>query len=128
MHEYAVTKAIVDMTVKEAAKMGNCRIKKIYLVIGALSGIMDESVQMYFDVIAEKTLAEGAVLVFRQVDIEFHCKRCAKNYVKPRSGFDCPQCGNTGTLTGKGKDFYIEKMEVDYCGNQDNEKNTGRER
>lgn len=127
MHEYAITKAVVDMTVAEAVKMGGCNIDKIYLVVGELSGIMDESVQMYFDVIAEDTLAQGATLIFKKIEMEFYCEKCKLHYKKPKSGFDCPRCGESGNLTGKGKEFYIEKMEVNCHGNKDNEKDHGCE-
>ena len=72
MHEYAVTKNIINMVVEEAKKTGGSRIIEIKLVIGDLSTIIDESVQMYFDIIAEGTPAQGAKLSFRRIKAEFH--------------------------------------------------------
>ncbi|HEX3030418.1 MAG TPA: hydrogenase maturation nickel metallochaperone HypA [Clostridia bacterium] len=113
MHEYAVTKSIVDVVVKEAAKANAGKITEIRLVIGDLSTIIDDSVQMYFDIIAKDTLAEGAKLIFKRVEAEFACKKCGKTFVKPPKGFDCPTCGETGMPTGVGREFYIESIEVD---------------
>ncbi len=113
MHEYAVTKNIVDIAVEEAQKAGAAKITDIRLVIGDLSSIIDESVQMYFDIISEGTIAQGAKLSFRRVPAKFKCPSCGLVYDKPHKGFDCPVCGIPGFLTGGGKEFYIESMEVD---------------
>lgn len=113
MHEYAVTQSIVDIAVREAEKAGASKILEIRLVIGDLSTIIDESVSMYFDIISKDTLAEGAKLIFKRLPARFACAVCGEEYDKPLSGFDCPVCGNTGRLTGDGREFYIESMEVD---------------
>jgi hydrogenase nickel incorporation protein HypA/HybF len=113
MHEYAVTKSLINISVEEAGKAGANKITEIKLVIGDLSTIMDESVQMYFDIISEGTIAHGAKLIFRRVPAEFECKACGARYNKPSKGFDCPECGSSGFPTGKGKEFYIESMEVE---------------
>ncbi|NTV90761.1 MAG: hydrogenase maturation nickel metallochaperone HypA [Clostridiales bacterium] len=113
MHEYAVTKSIVDMAVREAASAGADKIIEIKLVIGDLSSIIDESVQMYFDMIGKGTPAEGARLVFRRTPAVFYCEGCGMEFVKPSKGFDCPACGRTGKLTGAGREFYIESIEIE---------------
>ncbi|MCR4436725.1 MAG: hydrogenase maturation nickel metallochaperone HypA [Clostridiales bacterium] len=113
MHEYAVTKSIIDTVTKEAEQINANRITVITLAIGDLSTILDESVQMYFDIISEGTLAEGAKLVFKRIPAMFRCRSCGKEFPKPGRGFDCPECGNLGYPTGAGKEFYIESIEVE---------------
>lgn len=78
MHEYAVTQSMIAMAVEEANKAEASRIIEIRLVIGDLSTIIDDSVQMYFDIMSEGTLAEGAKLVFNRVKAEFKCKTCGE--------------------------------------------------
>ncbi len=113
MHEYSVTKGMLDTVLSEAEKAGASRITEIRLVIGDLSTIIDESVQMYFDIMSKGTPAHGAKLVFRRVPAQFRCRNCGNEYNKPAKGFDCPLCGGLGLPTGKGKEFYIESIEVD---------------
>lgn len=113
IHEYAVTKGLVNIVIEEAKKANANLVTEIRLVIGDLSSIFDDSVQMYFDMFTEGTLAEGAKLVFRRVPAEFMCKGCQHVFVKPTKGFDCPMCGEVGAPTEKGKEFYIESMEVE---------------
>jgi len=113
MHEYAITKSLIKTVVEEAEKAGASKISEIRLVTGELSTIIDESVQMYFDIISEGTIAHGAKLVFKKIKAEFRCTNCGYVYDKPASGFDCPCCGSIGRPTGKGKEFYIESIEVE---------------
>jgi hydrogenase nickel incorporation protein HypA/HybF len=113
MHEYAVTRSIINMAVEEAKKNGSNKIIEIRLVIGDLSTIIDESVQMYFDVIAEGTAAQGAKLSFRRIKAEFLCTACNIKFIKPERGFNCPNCGELGTPTDVGREFYIESIEVE---------------
>lgn len=113
MHEYAVTKSLIELSLNEAEKAGASRITEIRLVIGDLSTIIDESVQMYFDIISEGTKAEGAKLIFRRIPAQFRCGVCGRTYDKPAVGFDCPDCGGTGMPTGVGREFYIESIEVE---------------
>jgi hydrogenase nickel incorporation protein HypA/HybF len=113
MHEYYVTKSITELAVREAEQAGAQRIIEIRLVIGDLSSIIDESVQMNFDMISEGTLAEGARLSFRRTPARFYCSSCQKDFVKPAKGFDCPDCGTMGKLTDAGREFYIESMDVE---------------
>ncbi len=112
MHEYSVTQSIIRIAVAEAAKAGANKITTINLVIGDLATVVDDSVRLYFPLIAAGTPAEGAALNFRRVRAEFYCEQCEKTFVKPVHGFDCPVCGNDGTPTEVGKEFYVESIEV----------------
>jgi hydrogenase nickel incorporation protein HypA/HybF len=113
MHEYAVTEGLLKLVLDEAEKAGASKITEIKLVIGDLSTIFDESIQMYFDLMSEGTKAHGAVLVFRRVPALFKCKDCGCEYKKPPTGYDCPQCCGLGMPTGVGREFYVESMDVE---------------
>ncbi len=113
MHEYAVTQSMIKMAVDEANKVNASRILEIRLVIGDLSTIIDDSVQMYFDIMSEETIAQGAKLIFKRIKAEFKCKGCGEVFIKPPKGFNCPKCGSLGTPTDVGKEFYIESIEIE---------------
>ena len=113
MHEYAVTEGLLKLVLEEAQKAGASKITEIRLVIGDLSTIIDESVQIYFDLMSEETLAYGAKLVFRRVTARFMCKDCGCDYEKPVKGYDCPKCSGMGMPTGVGREFYVESMDVE---------------
>lgn len=113
MHEYAVTRSIVEIAETQAKQAGAARITAINLVIGDRSSILDESVRLYFDLIAEGTIAQGAELNFQRRKTEFYCPNCQTNYPKPSKGFDCPTCGSIGSPTEAGKEFYVASIEIE---------------
>lgn len=113
MHEYAVTQNILNIAVEEVQKAGAARVVQVNLVIGDLSTIIDESVQLYFDLLSQETPAQGAKLVFKRIPAEFQCRDCRQVYEKPVKGFDCPVCGGLGMPTGRGREFYIESLMVE---------------
>ena len=59
MHELSITQSIMDVVLVEAEKAGAKEVKKINLVIGEMSGIVEQSVQFYFDFLNKETVAEG---------------------------------------------------------------------
>ncbi|HEX2949782.1 MAG TPA: hydrogenase maturation nickel metallochaperone HypA [Armatimonadota bacterium] len=113
MHEMAVTSNILDIVLTEAEKAGAAKVTRITLVIGELSSIIDESVQLYFDMLSEETLAAGAILDFHRIYATLRCRACGHTFKKQGSHFTCPLCGEQGMLTGDAKEFYIESIEVE---------------
>ncbi|MEN6479840.1 MAG: hydrogenase maturation nickel metallochaperone HypA [Anaerolineales bacterium] len=113
MHEYAVTQNIVDIVCRHAAKAGASRVKRVDLVVGELSTIVDDSVQFYYDFIAEGTLAEGAQLCFRRVPIEVECGACGHVWQPVDADWTCPACGQAQARVRAGREFYVESIEVE---------------
>ncbi len=56
MHELAITQNIVDIALKSATER---QVKGITIVLGELSGIVEDSVRFCFDVVAADTAAQG---------------------------------------------------------------------
>ena len=60
MHELSITEHLLDDCIREARKQNASRIRVIRLVIGQLKGIVPDCIQIYLDMLAEGTIAEGA--------------------------------------------------------------------
>lgn len=82
-------------------------------MIGELTGLESESIRFYFDVLSEDTVAKGAELVFKMIKAQFKCRQCGNIFERANFTFNCPVCGATGVLVDKGKEFYIESIEVE---------------
>ena len=66
MHELSITQSILDIALQAAAARGGGRITAIRLAIGPFSGVVPDCVQMYLDVLAKGTAAEGARIEARR--------------------------------------------------------------
>ena len=112
MHEYPVTVRIVEIA-EETAEKRKAKVRRIDLVVGKDSGFIGESIQMYFDIVAEGTRCEGAKLFIEGVEPRLRCTQCGELFVRRLYSFACPSCGGEGEPTAIGKEFYIKSMELE---------------
>lgn len=111
MHELAVTSSILDLALKHAEP--GVRITDVYLVIGQLSSMIDDSVQFYWDIINQNTPAEGSRLHFRRIPGRLECLACKNQYPFRGDDFACPACGSIDVRVIAGEEFYLEAIDVD---------------
>jgi hydrogenase nickel incorporation protein HypA/HybF len=114
MHELSVTQSILDLALQHAERAGATRLTKINLTVGEIAGIVDQSVQFYFDMLSKDTLAEGAELVFTEVPARFRCKECGEEFPMQRDRtWLCPQCQAHGGKVISGREFFMQSIEVE---------------
>jgi hydrogenase nickel incorporation protein HypA/HybF len=111
MHELMVTESILEIALRHAQDAGAEKITDLYLVIGDLSTVVDESVQFYWDFVSEGTAAEGANLHFRWIPAELLCQECGHIY-SVKIDLTCPKCGSNDVRIVSGQEFSLEAIEV----------------
>ncbi len=109
MHELAVTENLLNLALTHA---GGNRVTDLYIVIGQLSSFIDESVQMYWDIISEGTLAEHSQLHFSRIPAEMKCRDCQYSYPLTADQFACPECGSGQVSLVSGDEFYLDSIEI----------------
>ena len=113
MHELSITEQIVGIAIKHGEKNQAQQITDIYLVIGELSTVIDDSVQFYWDMISDKTICMGAKLHFNRIPAIFQCLDCEKEYRLSAGNLTpCPHCGSTKMKVIQGKEFYLESINI----------------
>ena len=113
MHEYPITEQIVKIAEKNCREAGASRVTSVNLVVGDYSGLVPESIHMYFDLIAEGTVCEGSEINMKRVKPKLKCTSCGALFERAPMSFACPSCGADGEPTETGKEFYIESIEVE---------------
>lgn len=113
MHELGVTQNILQIAIEHAEKGGGKKIRRIHLVIGALSRIVEESVQFYFDLVSKETMAAGAQLIFERTPARFRCRACGKEFEYREGEWTCPTCHSPGPIIISGQEFYMDSIEVE---------------
>lgn len=102
------------MALDAAASVGASRIREIHLVIGDLSSMVDDSVQFYFDLLADGTAADGAVLVFHREAAVLSCAACGgTEEVRPPLPPACPRCGDLRVRVEGGQEFRVDSIDVE---------------
>ena len=113
MHELSVTESILEISIRHAQEAKASRITNLYLVIGQLASIVDDSVQFYWDIIAKDTIADGAVLHFKRLPATLSCLDCNTRYNPGSEGFACPNCKSDHVKVISGDEFYMEAIDID---------------
>lgn len=113
MHELAITQQIADLAIKHAEKNSARKITDLYLVIGELSTVVDESVQFYWDLITEDTLCEGSKLHFKRLPAEFRCRDCQHVFrLEEGELTPCPNCSSGNVEILQGKEFHLDSINI----------------
>ncbi len=112
MHELSVTESVLEIACKHAEQARAKKVTDIYLVIGKLSSIVDDSVQFYWDFISKGTICEEATLHFKRIPAEMVCLDCNHNYTLEDELTPCPQCGSARIRVVAGDEFNLESIEV----------------
>ena len=113
MHELSVTQQILDVALDKAKELKAERISKINLVIGEMSGIVDDSVQFYFDFLSKDSIASSSVLSFKRIPMQVRCRNCGLSFSPDKSLWSCPQCKEWNVEITAGREFYIDSIEVE---------------
>ena len=113
MHELGVTENIVNVVSAKAGEAQASKVMRINLVVGELSGFVPDCIQFYFDSLSRDTIAEGAVLHFESVPAELRCRDCSTTFHPQDTLWSCPECKGRSIEISKGRELYIESMEVE---------------
>lgn len=113
MHELAVTESILEIALKHAEQAEATQVTDLYIVIGQLSSIVDDSVQFYWDMITDGTLCSGSKLHFQRVPAEMTCLSCGNSYTLQSELTVCPACGSAQVKVVSGEQFYLDSIEIE---------------
>lgn len=114
MHELGLTQSILDIALDHASKSHARRILKVRVVAGDLAGVIEESLELYFDYLSRSTIAEGADLVIEHVPAVIACGSCGeRSEVGNDQVFTCPHCGALAVELLSGREFYVDSIEVE---------------
>lgn len=113
MHELAVTQSILEIANQHAAQAGAVRVTNLYLVIGQLSSIVDDSIQFYWDIVSRGTLCEGAALHFERIPAGLRCLDCGTSYTLPGELIACPHCQSIRAQVTQGEEFRLDSIDIE---------------
>lgn len=112
MHELSIAHSLVELAIEAAENTGMKRVNALYLKLGALSGVVKESLLFSFDIVIQGTPLEGARLVIEDVPVKVYCPDCQEAHILPEPfPMRCPVCGTkTGQLL-EGRELELYALE-----------------
>jgi hydrogenase nickel incorporation protein HypA/HybF len=113
MHELGVSENIINIALAKAGEAQANKVIQINLIVGELSGFVPDCIQFYFDSLSKETIAQGAVLHFESVPAQLRCRDCSTIFQPQDTVWACPKCKGQSVEIFKGRELYIESMEVE---------------
>ena len=113
MHELSITQSILSIALEQAKAVQAKKLTKINLTIGELSGIVDECVEFYFELLSKDTIAAEASLSFHQSPTKLRCRNCDITFLPDNLDWACPNCQEQKIEIISGRECYVESIEVD---------------
>jgi hydrogenase nickel incorporation protein HypA/HybF len=108
MHELAITEGVVEAV---TARLPDARITCVRLEIGALSGVVADSVRFCFDLATEGTNLDGARLEISESPGRCRCRTCGSDFEPDWPILLCP-CGSSDISMLSGQDLKIISVQV----------------
>ncbi len=112
MHELAVTESILKIANTHAEQAKAKAVTDLYIVLGRLSSVVDDSVQFYWDFISKGTLCEGSKLHFERIPARLLCLDCAHSYELDGELEPCPSCLSNRVKVVAGDEFRLDSIEI----------------
>jgi hydrogenase nickel incorporation protein HypA/HybF len=109
MHELGITRNVVAIVAEHAKGR---RVKRVSLDVGQLAGVMSDAIRFSFDVVAQGTCVEGALLDIREIPGRGRCRTCAAEFATPNLYTPCP-CGSCDVERLAGEELKVRNYEFE---------------
>lgn len=113
MHEMSLMASIFDIIGRNLEAYPGARVKKVKLVVGAMTNVVPDAMQMAFEAMGRGTPAEGAELTIEEVPLTARCHECKWQGEIEEYRFFCPACSSPQLELLTGRELYIESLEVE---------------
>ncbi|MBO1436207.1 hydrogenase maturation nickel metallochaperone HypA [Meiothermus sp. CFH 77666] len=112
MHELSIATHIVAVAQEEATARG-VEVEAVHLRLGALSGVVVDSLLFGFEIASQGTPLEGTRLLIEEVPLTIYCPTCeAEVELAGIQSLRCPRCGELSGEIRRGKELEIVALEV----------------
>jgi hydrogenase nickel incorporation protein HypA/HybF len=109
MHEVGIMEEAVRLA---GAAAGARKVRKLFLRVGQLSGVVPEALRFAFDVVGRGTVVEGAELTIETIPAACWCATCAQEFESRDWLAECPRCHHVSSDLRRGRELEIAAVEL----------------
>ncbi len=113
MHELSIAMSIVEVAQEEALERG-VQVNAVHLKLGALAGIVKESLLSCYEMACLDTPLKGSRLVIEDVPVVVFCPACqAPRSLSSTQPFSCAECGTPTPQVIQGRELEVVALEIE---------------
>ncbi|HUX43264.1 MAG TPA: hydrogenase maturation nickel metallochaperone HypA [Terracidiphilus sp.] len=114
MHELSIVSSVVDAVLESLAAYPGAQVKQVRLRVGALTAVVEDSLQFCYSIATEGTALDGSALVVQALPVVVHCAACAQDVeIDSVQSFRCPRCGQFSMDVRQGRELEIDSIEIE---------------
>jgi hydrogenase nickel incorporation protein HypA/HybF len=110
MHEVSIAMSILDIVSEEVAREHGCCVQELVIDVGALSGVVLDSLEFAMDGVKKDTLLEKADIVLNHIPGLARCLDCEREFPADYIYATCPDCEDLNITIVRGKELQIKKI------------------
>ncbi|MDB1088538.1 hydrogenase maturation nickel metallochaperone HypA [Streptomyces sp. ACA25] len=115
MHELSIAVAVIERAEDTAREHGATGVESVRLRVGALAGVVAESLRFAFEVAREDTALHGARLLIEEVPARARCTACPAEFaVGTPPELWCPRCDSPATELLSGRELELTEVDLTY--------------
>ncbi|MEN1704388.1 MAG: hydrogenase maturation nickel metallochaperone HypA [Planctomycetota bacterium] len=114
MHELSIATSLITLATDAAAEAGSPPITAVRIRVGALSGVVVESLEFCWDIAREGTCCANASLEIERVPAVLRCEHCSTEFqIAPPHRFRCNECDRAASDVVSGRELDLVALELD---------------
>ena len=113
MHELSLAESILQLIEDAAIEQQFTQVKTVWLEIGQLACVEQESLRFFFAVVTEDSIARQAKLEIIEITGQAMCGQCHQVMMIATYHQACPQCGSYALHVTQGDGMRIKELEVE---------------
>lgn len=111
MHELSIAQSIADIVLEQMKVHGLAKVEAIHLRVGALRGVVMESLDFGFSFVTQGTPLEGSVLRAEEIPLRGRCLACGQEFPMDSWLSECPSCHEVQVEIISGKELEVDGIE-----------------
>ncbi len=113
MHEMSLAESVLQIIEDTARKQGYTRVKTVWLEIGQLACVEQESLRFCIDVVMRDSIAHQARLEITEIAGQGRCVQCSVEMPIAALYEACPKCGSYEIHVICGDEMRVKELEVE---------------
>jgi hydrogenase nickel incorporation protein HypA/HybF len=112
MHELGIARDILEVVGQYITEEQMPAVRSVRIRVGALSGIVPDSLSFCFEaIVAETPMAEASLDIIR-VPTRADCSECGNSFEIEEPAFICSSCGGSGIQVLSGTELQVVDIEL----------------
>jgi hydrogenase nickel incorporation protein HypA/HybF len=112
MHEVSVASNILKIVNEELENNNGEEVNQIHLAVGALSGIVVESLRFALDVSRNETLLKNTEILIDEIPANVQCRSCNHEFTAEDYYVICPHCQGIELDFLSGRELLIKSIVI----------------